>query len=231
MKLTDFALPFVLSAAVHGLVLSRGDLIAPARADVINIPRAVSLNILTPTPKAPTAPEPAPIAPPIVQPEPSRRKVGPAKTPVNPSVEKIEKESGENTAPTRNPAPGPVEPKTAALLETSNTLLASRGPVNLPVLNTPEIIVPAKVTGLRKPEYPRASRRRGEEGTVVLMAEIDESGRLSIIRVVQSSGHLRLDRAAVRAVEQAGFIPEKVNETPVSSKKRFAFTFRLEDAD
>jgi protein TonB len=50
------------------------------------------------------------------------------------------------------------------------------------------------------PRYPMVSRRRGEEGEVVLLAEVSD-GRVVDIRVERSSGHDRLDGAAVRAVK------------------------------
>ncbi|MCC7310117.1 MAG: energy transducer TonB [Sulfuritalea sp.] len=50
------------------------------------------------------------------------------------------------------------------------------------------------------PAYPAQSRRFGEEGTVVLRVELDESGRVAAARVDRSSGHVRLDEAAMGAV-------------------------------
>lgn len=50
------------------------------------------------------------------------------------------------------------------------------------------------------PAYPATSRRLGEEGLVVLRVELDESGSVSAARVAGSSGHARLDEAALAAV-------------------------------
>jgi len=55
--------------------------------------------------------------------------------------------------------------------------------------------------------YPAASRRRGEEGIVKLLFELDRHGRLLSYRITQSSGYERLDRAVIRMLESAGPLP------------------------
>lgn len=50
------------------------------------------------------------------------------------------------------------------------------------------------------PRYPLRSRRRGEEGTVVLALRIDASGQVVRAHIQQSSGYHRLDQAAREAV-------------------------------
>lgn len=59
------------------------------------------------------------------------------------------------------------------------------------------------------PPYPKLSRRRGEQGKVVLAVEIDIEGRSSQAVIHQSSGHHRLDRAALETVLKWRFIPGK----------------------
>jgi protein TonB len=61
-----------------------------------------------------------------------------------------------------------------------------------------------KVTEKVSPEYPALSRKRREQGVVVLLADID-AGRTESVRVERSSGHLRLDEAAMRAVKEWRF--------------------------
>ncbi|MBI4641030.1 MAG: energy transducer TonB, partial [Candidatus Tectomicrobia bacterium] len=89
-------------------------------------------------------------------------------------------------------------------------------------------MVPPMTVSLPKPQYPRYSRRHGEEGTVVLSVEIDANGGQRKIQIVSSSGSSRLDLAAVQAVERATFIPAKIGGKGVPSTKRIAFTFKLE---
>ena len=90
--------------------------------------------------------------------------------------------------------------------------------------------VEAAVAGMRRPTYPRYSRRHGEEGTVVIAVEIKASGRAGKVEVVESSGYSRLDRAALEAVRSARFTPARLAGKAVTSTKQLSFTFRLEDA-
>lgn len=52
------------------------------------------------------------------------------------------------------------------------------------------------------PKYPLESRRHKEEGTVVLHVTVGKDGLVEDIRVQTSSGHNRLDSAALRAVRK-----------------------------
>jgi protein TonB len=47
--------------------------------------------------------------------------------------------------------------------------------------------------------YPPESRAAGEQGTVILRLIVDGSGRPTSVGIAKSSGHPRLDRAAVEA--------------------------------
>jgi periplasmic protein TonB len=57
------------------------------------------------------------------------------------------------------------------------------------------------------PHYPPASRRLCEEGEVLVRVLIDAEGRPREIDVLRSSGHARLDEAAIEAVRAALFRP------------------------
>lgn len=56
-----------------------------------------------------------------------------------------------------------------------------------------------------KPIYPLASRRRGEEGTVLLEVRVDPSGTVEEVRIVEGSGYPLLDQAAERALKKWRF--------------------------
>ncbi len=87
--------------------------------------------------------------------------------------------------------------------------------------------IPAKILDYPEPEYPRSSRRKGHEGRVVLSVVILENGDYEKIKVAHSSGYSRLDKAALKALKRASFIPAKKDGMAVSSSKQIAFTFRL----
>ncbi len=57
------------------------------------------------------------------------------------------------------------------------------------------------------PKYPRRARRMGLEGRVMLEVLISAKGQVDELRVLQSSGHKVLDRAALSAVRKWRFEP------------------------
>ncbi|MCX7970011.1 MAG: energy transducer TonB [Negativicutes bacterium] len=57
------------------------------------------------------------------------------------------------------------------------------------------------------PDYPRAARRAGRQGTVVLRLHIAGDGTVDTVMVATSSGFGDLDQAAVAAVGQWRFRP------------------------
>ncbi|MEW6719951.1 MAG: energy transducer TonB [Thermodesulfobacteriota bacterium] len=59
----------------------------------------------------------------------------------------------------------------------------------------------------RRKEYPRAARRLGHEGTVVVGFEVRGDGRVGSVAVERSSGSPILDAAALKAVSGAGRFP------------------------
>ncbi|GLW60858.1 hypothetical protein Hthe01_12070 [Hydrogenophilus thermoluteolus] len=77
------------------------------------------------------------------------------------------------------------------------------------------------------PDYPTASRRLGEEGTVIIRALIEEDGHASIVQVEKSSGYLRLDRAAEEGVKKWKFKPGKKNGIPVAMWHLIPIKFEL----
>ncbi len=79
------------------------------------------------------------------------------------------------------------------------------------------------------PVYPRISRRRSEEGTVTLSVEVFADGKAGNISVTQSSGHRRLDEAALKAARKTTFTPAKQLGRNVDSTTELSFTFRLTD--
>lgn len=78
-------------------------------------------------------------------------------------------------------------------------------------------------------EYPRASRRNKESGVVLIRAWVGAAGGASSdVRVERSSGFVRLDEAAVRAVQQARFSPTVQDGQPVEGWAVFPIQFALE---
>lgn len=78
------------------------------------------------------------------------------------------------------------------------------------------------------PVYPATSRRRGEQGQVVLRVFVSADGAAERVEVRSSSGHERLDRAASEAVHQWRFVPARQGEKSVAAWVLVPILFSLE---
>lgn len=85
--------------------------------------------------------------------------------------------------------------------------LAIVTPSPIPVGEGPVVVEDVQYVEAPKPRYPTMSRRLREQGTVILKVLVDEHGDAKKIEIADSSGHERLDRAAVEAVAGATFRP------------------------
>ena len=77
------------------------------------------------------------------------------------------------------------------------------------------------------PVYPLEARRAGQQGTVVLSVLLNPQGAVETLAVKESSGHVLLDQAALRAVRYWHFKPATVAGIAVSSQVEIPVTFRL----
>jgi protein TonB len=69
--------------------------------------------------------------------------------------------------------------------------------------------------------YPPEAVRRGLEGEVVVMLELDAAGRIVAASVASGSGHAILDEAALRAARQLGTLGPAVGGKAVLLPVRF----------
>jgi len=78
------------------------------------------------------------------------------------------------------------------------------------------------------PIYPEESRRRHEQGTIVLAIEVQADGHVGNISVVQGQDHPLLVKAAVDAVRKKEVFPPLLqNGQPVTSVAQLALHFEL----
>src|SRR5690606_4833697 len=77
------------------------------------------------------------------------------------------------------------------------------------------------------PEYPRISQRRGEQGRVIVRVLISPEGRVVDAKIQRSSGHERLDTAALKAVRTARFKPYTENGHAYRALADIPFDFVL----
>jgi protein TonB len=100
-----------------------------------------------------------------------------------------------------------------------------------PAPKAERVVVLPKSIKYTQPDYPSASRRLGEEGSVVLELMVGEDGRVSDAQVVTTSGFPRLDEAALKeALRRWKFAPGTDDGKPRAMRHRVKVTFRLEEA-
>lgn len=77
------------------------------------------------------------------------------------------------------------------------------------------------------PEYPEESRDNHEEGVVILLVQVSETGIPINISLHRSSGFKRLDDSALRSVKGWKFKPATQDGTPVQSRVEVPVRFRM----
>jgi protein TonB len=82
----------------------------------------------------------------------------------------------------------------------------------------------------RHPNYPESSRRRGEQGVVLVELFVDPSGRVAEVRLLESSGFAALDAATLGALREWRFRPAERAGLPVAARIIHPVHFRLETA-
>ncbi len=100
-------------------------------------------------------------------------------------------------------------------------------PVFTPYEVGPRLRDPAKATRIVESHYPLLLKRAGLSATVTVWAFIDTEGLVKNAVVNASSGHERLDQAAVAAVKEFRFHPALVGDGKVPVWVAIPITFRI----
>lgn len=161
-----------------------------APASALKVVDVAPLDVTPPPPPAPAPETPAAAAPQVVAPPPLVEAPHPAPaiatTPVAlPPAPPVP------VAVIAPPAPGPATPAPSPPAET----VVEGGDLS------------SKMLAATPPAYPLESRQRREQGTVVLSVTLGQDGRVDTVAVATSSGHFRLDRAALAAVRRWRWSP------------------------
>lgn len=93
---------------------------------------------------------------------------------------------------------------------------------NLPTAQTEDVAAREIV----KPEYPEEARDKGIEGTVVLVALVNEEGKVEDVAVENSVDPL-LDQAAMRAAYHTPFFPYRIEGMAQAVFVRMPYRFEL----
>jgi len=81
------------------------------------------------------------------------------------------------------------------------------------------------------PRYPMLARSRGEEGVVVITAEVLANGRVGKLGIRRTSGYRLLDKSALEAVKNWKFEPARKMGIPVTAWVEIPIRFALRDSD
>ena len=191
------------------------------------LPQVVQAVLLheTPPPPPKVAPPPALRPPPQTQPAPAPPAPVPPPSPAPPAqVPPVEVAVMPSAAPTQaitavpnsNPQPAPA-------------MAAAAAPV-APARAAPPTRTPASVSAAQcdKPDYPSASRRMEEEGTVSLRFLVGVDGKVIQSEIEKSSGFKRLDEAARAGLSKCRFQPATVDGRPEQAWASMKYTWQLE---
>lgn len=197
---------------------------APLLVDLIEAeppPSPVAAAPVEPEPPAEPEPESEPPAP--VEPPPQAITEAPKPPPPplpkpkpKPVVQPKPKPQPRSPAPTpaRSDAPpSPLPPAPAPVASAAPTTPASFSAAYL--RNPP-------------PRYPSESRSAGEAGRVLLRVRVTAEGRAESVEIAASSGHARLDEAALAAVRRWRFTPAQQAGAPVAATVTVPILFKLE---
>ena len=126
--------------------------------------------------------------------------------------------------------PVSAPPAANAIAAVSNTPQPVAPPSPAPVAAAAPVRVGAVVNSANceKPEYPSASRRLEEEGTVSLRFLVGVDGKVIQAEVDKSSGFRRLDEAARAGLAKCQFKPATVDGKPEQAWASMKYTWRLE---
>ena len=199
---------------------------------------------LDPPKEAPPVPVPVPTPAPAPAPIPPARptKPVPAPVPEAPAPVDVVVQSKPVATPPSVSAPvplpadvapqSPAPPAVAADAEAAapEVQAAIAQPIRAPVARAPERSEPPALIERSRvaPIYPRASRRAGEAGTVVLRLTVGVSGTVLATDVLSSSGFDRLDQAAQAAARQWRFSPGTRQGVPVELSIQVPIRFELQ---
>ena len=78
------------------------------------------------------------------------------------------------------------------------------------------------------PHYPRSARRRGQQGSVVLEVRVLKDGTVGDLRILETSGHTALDKAALRSVRNWLFEPGIQGDQKIDMWVRVPIRFKIE---
>ena len=197
---------FIAIGAVHIAALAVLFMPRHAEAPVQSI-QPMMVTFVSEDPPRPEPPPPPPPEP--VKPKPQPKMIAtPKPTPAAITAPPIEEPPVEAPPVQEQPPPSPPVPAAPAETIPPNFVAA--------YLNNPA------------PKYPPTSKAMREQGTVMLLVLVNAEGRAEKVTVDASSGHGRLDDAAVDVVRHFWrFVPARQGDKTVSAWVKVPIKFEL----
>jgi periplasmic protein TonB len=182
-----------------------------APVEVILLSETVPDKPVPPPPKLPPPPQNLPPAPAYVPP-PASPVASPMPAPNAVAAVTATPQAAAPTSPIASAATSVPSPTPAPAVKSESVRTAA-------VVNA---------ANCEKPEYPSASRRMEEEGTVSLRFLVGADGKVIQSEVEKSSGFKRLDEAARAGLSRCQFRPASVDGKPEQAWASMRYTWRLE---
>jgi protein TonB len=188
---------------------------------------------------APSAPETTAAPQPLVLPPETAAQVKAL------PVEEAQPQPVEAPAPTSTLAPAPTPPATEPPpVQAALTAAISQASVARPSTSSSPGGAPlqkgtpsrggtvgsctgVRMIGLPRPVYPREAVLRGLEGRVVLFLRVSAEGRVTDVKVQESSGHPLLDGAALEFGRTLQFVPAREDQQAVSATALYPVRYQL----
>jgi len=208
------ALAVFLHITVFAIIYWQSQQVIPpqvASLSVRMLPAATALEQPSPKPKPPV---PKPMVPEPKKAE-VKRVVTEAPAPVKAEPKPVE------------PMPAKPVPEQAAETAATNSSTSSDSSSSAASSSVVAPRFDAAYLNNPAPAYPMQSRRLNEAGRVLLRVQVSEEGSALQVQLHQSSGHSRLDQAALDAVKRWRFIPAKRGDVAVSEWVIVPITFNL----
>lgn len=203
--------PVVVPPTIQGVLV-------PAEAPTPPQPLPVAPEPVPPPEPAPPEPPPLPEPPPPEPPPPEPPKPEPKPQPKPRPKPPSDKAITVPEAPREPAPPPPVAPSAAAPAEAVKR--PAQPPSGPPGPPAEAPVVPPRVDAAHlnnpAPQYPSVSRRLGEQGQVLLDVHILPDGSVGEVRLRQTSGHRRLDDAAIAAVQRWRYVPARRGDTAIA---------------
>jgi protein TonB len=224
--LTIHPLALVSALTLHALLLTVPVRNPPQTSEPVN---RVAIRLVAPRePEPQLIAEPAVVSRPVIDnkihnqtrsaPPPVKTSARPP-TPVAPAAQPVANATTPALPTPKNVEPLPTPPPLTVPAE-SEMLSAAPEPAPLPPADAatrplpeapaaapnrlPELLTAVRQQVENHKDYPAFARHARQQGTAIVRVAIDAAGQLQEAVIVSSSGHARLDKAALAAVRNAG---------------------------